>query len=137
MILQLTKQDSSILSLHMAIMRPNVRNGFKSNYGKKQGKELLGSFDQVKADLEKELDQVDDSEMTEEELVAEGAKLVDFHFNIAEIMMASSFLDYYVSEFESLLKKGEKIAENDQVHLNRLGAIKTKLDELKVIHQVG
>lgn len=135
MIVNLNTLETSTVVVHMAVMRQNVRNGFKKNRGKKEGKHLLMSYDDVKCTLEAVVSK--DEASNDEELLEEAQKIHEFHFNVQEIQTLSSFLNYYVPTLEGFLKKTGKIQGVDQLQLDTMVGIKVQLDELKEIHRVG
>lgn len=131
MIIRLKHLDIGILCLHMAMMRQNVRKGFKSNYGKAEGKERLALFDEVKGALEFELNQQFNN------IEEDPNKIKQFFFDGNELMMISSFLDFYIDKLEDTLQQAGKINEEDQGQLDSLRLTKSQLDHLKVLHKVG
>lgn len=135
MIVTLNTLETSTIVVHMAVMRQNVRNGFKKNRGKKDGKQLLASYDEVKLALEAVVSNGEVS--SDEKLLEEAQEVHEFHFNVQEIQTLSSFLNYYVPTLEGFLKKTGKIQEVDQLQLDTMIGIKTQLDELKELHKVG
>lgn len=135
MILQLNNLEMGTLMLHMAMMRQNVRNGFKSNYGKAQGKEMLKSYDEVKNAMESNISVKED--MAEEEMVKESFTFQDLHFNIQEIIMLSSFMDFYLPKLTETLEAAGKVSAEDQLQLDSLESIRIKVEELKTVHKVG
>lgn len=128
MIIQLEKEEIAILSLHMQMSRTNVKRGFKSNYGSKEGKEVLASYDEVKYALNEKLN-LDDTGQD-----IEGPQIL--HFNIKEIRMMDSFLTWYLKELAALDKAlGEKkISQEDQYHIELLKTVKDKVDELQAAY---
>lgn len=134
MIVNMKGQAVATVVLHMSIMRQNVRNVFKKNYGKQQGKQLLESYDEVKNTLEKVLG-TEEAE-TEEKLLEEAQEVHEFHFNVLEVQTLSSFLNFYIPTLEDFLKKSGTIQEADQGQLDTLVEVKGELDELKEIHKV-
>lgn len=126
MILLMQQKEMATLLLHMTIMRKNVRQGFKKNYGTKEGKEVLASYDEVKTTLSEIL-------KLEEEAgeVLEGPQVL--HFNIKEIEMLDSFLTFYNKEVnESLGDK--KLHDKDREQIETLKEIKEQLDEVRAAY---
>lgn len=121
MILKTSRLEIAVLILHMSIMRKNVKKGFKSNYGKDEGKEILQSFDSVKATLEASFKVLEDD-----------GKETELHFNVVEVNTLSSFVDWYTAELEVTFEAaGRKIPEADQRNINTLKEIKDKIDQTK------
>jgi hypothetical protein len=105
-------------------MRKNIKKGLKNNYGKKEGKEALKSFDEVKTNLE-------DSLLAIEEDNQEAA----LHFNENQLNMVSSFLDWYIPEIKLTYEKaGKKLHEEDRAQIELLEAAKEKFDQMKVAY---
>lgn len=126
MIINLDAKEMATLVLHMTISRKNVKRGFKSNYGTKEGREVLASYDEVKAALSDvlKLDQ-------EHEEVAEG--LHEVHFNIKEVDMLKSYLKWYNTKVEDSIGE-KKIHQEDAEQIETLKAIENKVDELIVAY---
>lgn len=136
MIVKLNGLEASVVVLNMAVMRQNVRNGFKRNYSKQQGTKNLKSYDAVKSTLEEAIGT--EKEEDEQKLLEEARKIHEFHFNVMEVQTLSSFLNFYIPTLEDFLKKqGRPIQEEDQGQLDTMNGIKKQLDELKAIHRVG
>jgi hypothetical protein len=134
MIVRLNKVESSVLLLHMATMRNNVKKGFKKTHGSKEGKELLSRYDRVKGDLEKEIENTTIEEMEAAELQKE----TDFHFNINEFDMIFTFVKWYKEKLQETFDKAEKtsntwkISETDKGQLQTLAQIGNKMEEAKL-----
>ncbi|UOQ47231.1 hypothetical protein MUN88_14265 [Gracilibacillus caseinilyticus] len=106
MLLRLKHSESALILLHMAMTRKSARNTFKRNH-KKESKELLASFDEVKEELEKAVDQTDENQ---------GFLVTDYHFNVREIQMLYSFLSSYIPLLSDTVKKaGDKDEDRYQV----------------------
>lgn len=121
MILKTSRLEIAVLILHMSIMRKNVKKGFKSNYGRDEGKEILQSFDSVKSTLEASFEVLEDD-----------GKETELHFNVAEVNTLSSFVDWYTAELEVTFEAaGRKVPEADQRNINTLKEIKDKIDQTK------
>lgn len=118
MIIQLEKKEIAALTLHMSIMRKNVRKGFKSNYGR-DSKDYIASYDEVKNTIAKELENMGENEDS-----------CYFHFNIREIDMLFSFLDFYVNEVDLVINL-EKLSQEDKEQMKYLSSIKDKVIECK------
>lgn len=118
LILQLEKKEMASLVLHMAIMRKNVRKGFKKNYGN-EAKEVLSSYDEVKKTMIQVLEKMGEQE---------GKK--ELHFNIKEIDMLQSFLGFYIEKVEEEIKLN-KMSEEDRDQIECLKSIDEKVDILK------
>lgn len=50
-------QQKGTLVLHMNIMKHNIKQGFKSNYGRSKGKEKLKAYDDIKERLGSNLEE--------------------------------------------------------------------------------
>lgn len=122
MILRLIKPEIGALLLHMSIMRKNVRKGFKTNYGSK-AKETLASYDEVKQTL---INVLEDQE--------NAAEWTDLHFNIKEVEMLHSFLDFYTKEINKTFEDVKKLGSDDQEQIAALNNVKTKVDEMMVAY---
>lgn len=118
MILQLEKNEMAALVLHMSIMRKNIRKGFKSNYGT-EFKVYLNSYDEVKVTVSEAL-----------EGMSEKSSHFIFNFNIREIDMIFSFLEFYIMQLHELVDL-EKVNEVDSKQIGYLTNIKEKAKECK------
>jgi len=116
MIINLNKSEIAVLLLHMSITRKNIRNGFKRNY-KGQHKKVLNSFDEVKNSLEMTIDDIENMN---------NDKLIEFNFNVNEIKMIDSFLDWYVVRLEKTLKGAGRIIDEDKKQIQVLKSIHKK-----------
>ena len=119
--LALKKVEVATLILHMAIMRKNVKKGFKSNYGKQQGKEILNAYDELKDHLAAELESMDESQ---------SERSIDF--SEPNIVVLTSFLDWYVLEIELELADNN-INKEDKEQVQILSEIKEKVNGLKKV----
>lgn len=119
MLLRLKRSESALLLLHMAMMRKNARNTFKKNQ-KKESKELLQSFDDVKNALESVIEQTDETQ---------GNLISDYHFNVREIKLIYSFLDSYLPLLENTVKRAGE-SEEDMKQIEILQTIKKANREL-------
>ncbi|MFO1442685.1 hypothetical protein KDN24_05590 [Bacillus sp. Bva_UNVM-123] len=103
MTLILDKVELSLLILHMNVMRNNIKKGFKSNYGRIEGKRMIKVFDDIKDCF--------NSEFTGEE-----RELYEFNFETDEIDMLHSFIAWYVQEIKlSAEIQGADIEKDEQV----------------------
>lgn len=122
MLLKANKLEIAVLILHLSIMRKNVKKGLKNNYGKKEGKEILQSFDEVKVNLEDSL-----------YLLEEDHQEAEIIFSENELNMVSSFLDWYIPEIELTYEAAKKkLHKEEQEQLKLLQAAKEKFDEMKL-----
>lgn len=128
MIVNLSKTETAVLLLHMAMMRKSARNTFKRNYGK-ESKEMLSSFDEVKNSLDERM-----SEEIEEEIPEE--MKYTFHYNIKEINMLHSFLESYVPKLEENLQAAGEIMEEDQKQIDCLREIEDQTARRLEVSQV-
>jgi hypothetical protein len=119
MILKLDKTEISVLLLHLAMMRNNVKKFLKK---KENGKEILQSFDEVKIALENVMEDIDIEESEN--------KLFTFHFNIKEIEMLESFLAWYPNQLENTLKQAGKVKNEDKKQLECLKKIHDQLKQV-------
>ncbi|MBG9585540.1 hypothetical protein [Cytobacillus firmus] len=120
MILNISKVEIAILVVHMAAMRQNVRKGFKSKYGRKEGKEVLVSYDEVKSALQQAIDGL-----------KEDHQAVDLHFNIKEVNMLHSFVSWYAAELEFPFEAtGKKAGEEDQKQIDTFKEIKKRIEKV-------
>lgn len=118
MILQLEKNEMAALVLHMSIMRKNIRKGFKSNYGT-EFKLYLNSYDEVKVTVTEALEGLNEQD---------GHFI--FNFNIREIDMIFSFLEFYIMQLHALVDLN-KVNEVDSEQIGYLTTIKEKAKECK------
>ncbi|MCM3708578.1 hypothetical protein M3205_23325 [Cytobacillus firmus] len=120
MILNISKVEMAILVVHMSAMRQNVRKGFKSNYGRKEGKEVLASYDEVKLAFQQAIEGLE-----------EDHQAVDLHFNIKEVNMLHSFVSWYAAELELTFEAaGKKAGEEDQKQIDSLNEIKRRIEKV-------
>jgi hypothetical protein len=117
MILRIEQPETGTLLLHMAIMRKSVRKGFKKNYGS-NSIEVLRSYDEVKETLIRVLE------------VDNAAAWYDLHFNIKEVEMLHSFLDFYTKELQNTFDNAPKISKEDTQQIQALNNVKTKVNEM-------
>ncbi|SGI72142.1 Uncharacterised protein [Mycobacterium tuberculosis] len=120
MILNISKVEMAILVVHMSAMRQNVRKGFKSNYGRKEGKEVLSSYDEVKLAFQQAIEGLEDD-----------SQAVDLHFNIKEVNMLHSFVSWYAAELELTFEAaGKKAGEEDQKQIDTFNEIKNRIEKV-------
>lgn len=120
MILNFNKVEMAILVVHMSAMRQNVRKGFKSNYGRKEGKEVLASYDEVKSAFQQAIEGLEDD-----------SQAVDLHFNIKEVNMLHSFVSWYAAELELTFEAaGKKAGEEDQKQIDTFNEIKNRIEKV-------
>lgn len=119
--LLLKKIEMATLVLHISIMRKNVKKGFKSRYGKKEGKELLNHFDDLKKCLVDGLKGLEDENNYYEKII---------EFSERNITILSEFLNWYVSEVK--LEIGDhEMDKEDKEQFERLADIQEKVNLLK------
>lgn len=118
MIVTLNKQEMAALTLHMYIMRKNVRKGFKKNY-KGSAATVLASYDDVKNTTAHALENMSENDET-----------FTFHYNINEIDMLHSFLAFYLVEIEKEFSNAD-LNEEDRMQIDSLSRIKDKVNLLK------
>lgn len=120
MILNISKVEMAILVVHMSAMRQNVRKGFKSNYGRKEGKEVLASYDEVKSAFQQAIEGLEDD-----------SQAVDLHFNIKEVNMLHSFVSWYAAELELTFEAaGKEAGEEDQKQIDTFNEIKNRIEKV-------
>lgn len=120
MILNINKVEMAVLVVHMSAMRQNVRNGFKSNYGRKEGKEILISYDEVKSAFQQAIEGLE-----------EDHQAIDLHFNIKEVNMLHSFVTWYAAELELTYEAaGKKAGEEDQKQIDMFNEIKNRVEKV-------
>lgn len=119
--LLLKKIEMATLVLHMSIMRKNVKKGFKSRYGKKEAKELLNHFDDLKKCLVDGLEGIEDENDYYEKIIG---------FSERNITILSEFLNWYISEVK--LEIGDyEMDKEDKEQFERLADIQEKVNLLK------
>lgn len=120
MILNISKVEMAILVVHMSAIRQNMRKVLKSNYGKKEGKELLASYDEVKSAFQQAIEGIE-----------EDRQAVDLHFNIKEVNMLHSFISWYAAELELTFEAaGKKVGEEDQLQIDTFNEIKNRIEKV-------
>lgn len=120
MILNINKVEMAVLVVHMSAMRQNVRKGFKSNYGRKEGKEILISYDEVKSAFQQAIEGLE-----------EDHQAIDLHFNIKEVNMLHSFVTWYAAELELTYEAaGKKAGEEDQKQIDMFNEIKNRVEKV-------
>lgn len=122
MILLFNKEEAATLVLHMNIMRHNIKKGFKSNYGRSEGKDKLKVYDGIKERLWNDL---------------EGEEKGTYEFNIDEVEMnmLHSFLNWYVEEIKlSAEDQGADIEKDEQIMiLERLSIKVSNIVEMVLV----
>lgn len=122
MILLFNKEEAATLVLHMNIMRHNIKKGFKSNYGRSEGKDKLKVYDGIKERLWNDL---------------EGEEKGTYEFNIDEVEMnmLHSFLNWYVEEIKlSAEDQGADIEKDEQIMiLDRLSIKVSNIVEMVLV----
>lgn len=105
MILVFTREELATLVLHMNIMRHNIKKGFKSNYGRSEGKEKLKIYDDLKGSFGSDLEEEEKS-------------FYDFNVEPEEMNMLHSFLNWYVEEIKlSAEDQGADIEKDEQIKI--------------------
>lgn len=122
--LALNRIEMAVLVVNMAAMRKNLKRGFKSNYGKQEGKEILSHFDAAKEALEIGMEELDDDH--QEKII---------HFNVKELNTLNSFIPWYVKEMEMTFDAAKKkIKGENQKVIDTLKRVIAKIDQVKVDH---
>lgn len=116
--LTLDTSELAILTLHMNIMRHNIKRGFKSNYGGSEGRDKLKVFDSVKTAISDLLDEEDKID----EVVSCKITIDDDEFD-----MLHSFVNWYVEELK-LSAECENCNYIDDETITILENINKKLD---------
>lgn len=116
----LKKIEIATLILHISLMRKSIKKVFKNNYGKKDGKELLNVYDAIKDLLVLEFEQLEGQDEEIEKIIV----LNDQQYNLL-----IQFLNSYLLEIE-LEVEGNKIGEENKLHIETLSKVKEKLREL-------
>ncbi|MEH7126029.1 hypothetical protein V7127_22720 [Bacillus sp. JJ1773] len=105
MILVFAREELATLVLHMNIMRHNIKKGFKSNYGRSEGKEKLKVYDDIKGRFGSDLE-------------VEEKSFYDFNIEKEEMNMLHSFLKWYVEEIKlSAEDQGADIEKDEQIQI--------------------
>lgn len=122
--LALIKREIACLLLHMNAMRTNIKNVLKNNYGKKDGKEHLKIYDQVKELLKNEFKIIQDEE---EEIE------VVLPFDGKQVEMLLSFVCIYIEKLDAFLEetKTKNNKENEE-QMELLLQVKKKIDQEKI-----
>lgn len=127
MILTFDKREIACLILHMTAMRTSIKNVLKSNYGKKEGKEHLKVYDQVKELLK------DEFKLIQEE--GEETK-VSMSFEEKQIEMLSSFVITYIDKLDAFLEEAMAKNKENEEQLELLQQIRSKLEYQEIIEHV-
>lgn len=123
MILILDKREIAFLILHMTAMRTNIKNVLKSNYSKKEGKEHLKVYDQIKERFKNDFKLIQDE--------VEQFK-VSMTFNDKQIEMLLSFVYIYIEKLDTFLDETKaKHKKENQEQMELLKQIKDKLENLE------
>lgn len=123
----LKKIEIATLILHMAMIRKNIKRGFKINYGKQDGKELLKVYDGIKEKLVEKVDVIEDED---------SEFILNFELSKEELNMLLSFLDFYLLKIQSEIGE-HKLNEEDEEQINILKDIQDKckgVNPLEVIY---
>lgn len=126
MILTLDKREIACLILHMTVMRTNIKNVLKSNYSKKEGKEHLKVYDQVKECFK------NDFKLIQEEV--EQFK-VSMTFNEKQIEMLLSFVYIYIEKLDAFLEEAK--AKNKKENREQMELLKQIKDKLEVLENAA
>lgn len=125
MIINLKKIEISVLLLHMAIMRKNIKRGFKSNYGQSKGKEMLSSYDIVKDELKTAFEGLEDQPESQ---------VKEVHFNIKQVEMLQSFLNWYSLELELTLDSANNNNKEDREQLSIIKQVQERTKEVLKVY---
>ncbi|WP_313799093.1 hypothetical protein [Cytobacillus sp.] len=120
-ILLFNRVELATLVLHMNIMRHNIKKGFKSNYGRSEGKEKLNVYDGIKERLGSDLE-------------GEEKGFYEFEIDEVEMNMLHSFLNWYVEEIKlSAEDQGADIEKDEQIKiLDRLSVKISNIIEMAI-----
>lgn len=117
--LSLSKKEIACLILHMHAMRTNIKKVLKSNYGRKEGKKHLKTYDQVKDLLKIHFQQLENE--------GEKEKNAIITFGETHIKMLFSFVCIYLDKLDTFLEEAKSKDEN-QEQIEILKQIKEKLE---------
>jgi hypothetical protein len=121
MIFKAKRKQLAALVLHMSVMRKNIKRGLKSNYGSKEGKELVKVFDKVKSQLQEALLQLED-DLQESTLIFEENELTLIH----------SFLSWYVTEIDVTYQKaGKQLDQEEKEQIELLKDFNKQIESMK------
>ena len=119
----LTGAETEVLTVHLHVMRKNIKTVLKRNYGHGEGKRLLKVYDKVKDELKDKLE------------FLEAEKGFPFVFNREELELLHSFLIVFFNKLNEEMKSKirnntdrEKVKENMQ--LAHLEEVQRKVNEL-------
>jgi len=119
----LTGAETEVLTVHLHVMRKNIKTVLKRNYGHGEGKRLLKVYDKVKDELKDKLE------------FLEAEQGFPFVFNREELELLHSFLIVFFNKLNEEMKSKirnntdrEKVKENMQ--LAHLEEVQRKVNEL-------
>ena len=114
MILQVNREETAALTLHMSIMRASFRNLLKKQYKANKDK-LLVAYDYV--------------HKTAIELLESDLERSEMHLNINDLEVLEAFLKAYTAKLEGVLKEA-KLNVEDEEQLEILQRIQKKCEDL-------
>lgn len=114
----LTGAETEVLTVHLHVMRKNIKTVLKRNYDHGEGKRLLKVYDKVKDDLKDKLE------------FLEAEKGFPFVFNREEIDLIYSFLQIFFQKIELEMKNKISIQSEREKAKNNL-----KLDYLVQVRE--
>ena len=100
----------------MNVMRNNIKKGFKSNYGRIEGKKMIRVFDDIR-------------DRFNSEFVGEERELYEFNIKTDEIDMLHSFIAWYVQEIKLSAEVQRAVKEKDK-QVVALDKLNTKINEM-------
>lgn len=128
--LVLTGQHTEVLIVHMHVMRKNIKNVLKRNYGGSEGKRLLKVYDSIKESLKARYGLLTEYES------------FPFLFTEEQMNLLHSFLAVFFSKVESeIASKAHKPSEQEAIRQNMqlplLEEVREKVNSLKEVSLVG
>ena len=114
----LTGAETEVLTVHLHVMRKNIKTVLKRNYGHGEGKRLLKVYDKVKDELKDKLE------------FLEAEKGFPFVFNREEIDLIYSFLLIFFQKIEIEMKN--KISNQQE---REKAKVNMKMDYLEQVRE--
>jgi|GEM_PF-2480039 len=126
----LTGAETEVLTVHLHVMRKNIKTVLKRNYGHGEGKRLLKVYDKVKDELKDKLE------------FSEAEKRFPFVFNREEIDLIYSFLQIFFQKIEIEMKnkisnQQEREKVKDNMKLDYLEQVREKVNLIYIRIKAG
>lgn len=126
----LTGAETEVLTVHMHVMRKNIKTVLKRNYGHGEGKRLLKVYDKVKDELKDKL------EFLEAEMG------FPFVFNREEIDLIYSFLQIFFQKIEiemknKIMNQQEREKAKDNMKMDYLEQVREKVNLIYIRIKAG